>query len=140
MHQVCRNVARMRRTHGKLFDIIPRFYMLPVEWEAFQEHVRRCPGSMWIRKPCASSRGRGVKLIKPSTISPKCKKTIIQQYVHRPLCVNGYKFDLRVYVAVTSFLPLARILPCTSCNFWLCGRHAIAHYIHGSGPWPLKCG
>lgn len=97
----------MRRLHGKVFDIIPLFYMLPLEWAAFQQHAKRSPGTMWIRKPLASSRGRGVRMVlKPSAITRKCKKAIVQQYVHKPLCINGYKFDLRIYLAVTSFHPL----------------------------------
>eukprot|EP00892_Ulva_mutabilis_P005548 jgi/Ulvmu1/3365/UM156_0022.1 len=107
----CRNVARMRRIHGKIFDIIPLFYMLPGEWDSFQQHVKRSPGSVWIRKPLASSRGRGVRVVaKPIALSSRCKKAIVQLYIDRPLCVNGFKFDLRVYVAVTSIHPLRAYL------------------------------
>ena len=31
---------------------------------------------------------------------------VVSQYIDRPLLINGYKFDLRVYVAITCYNPL----------------------------------
>jgi tubulin polyglutamylase TTLL5 len=31
---------------------------------------------------------------------------VVSQYIGNPLLVNGYKFDLRIYVALTSINPL----------------------------------
>lgn len=37
---------------------------------------------------------------------PTDEKCVITRYVDNPLLINGLKFDLRIYVAVTSFEPL----------------------------------
>jgi hypothetical protein len=86
---------------------MPTFYILPGDWDAFQKAVAKHPKSIWIRKPLASSRGRGVGVLSaPSKVPKACKKCLVQQYIRRPFLINGLKFDLRLYVLVTSFRPL----------------------------------
>lgn len=61
---------------------------------------------MWIVKPSNSSRGRGIYLVDdPSEISTE-DDSVISRYISNPLLINGHKFDLRIYVVVTSFNPL----------------------------------
>lgn len=103
----CSNIASMRRRKGAAFDIIPTFFLLPRDWKDFQAAVAHFPKRIWIKKPLASSRGRGVSVLaRPAKVSQTCKPCLIQHYIRRPLLINGMKCDLRLYVAVTSFQPL----------------------------------
>ena len=106
----CRNVDRLQRRHGQI-SLLPKFFILPNSWEEFMQYMKQNPSRMWIRKPLASSRGRGIRVLsKPQKLSPTCNKCIIQEYIQKPLCVHGYKFDVRVYVAVTAFHPMRAYL------------------------------
>jgi len=60
-------------------------------------------------KPKASSQGKGISVISNFDEIPRgcgLRPSIVQQYVHNPLLICGFKFDLRIYVALTSVNPL----------------------------------
>ena len=62
--------------------------------------------NIWIVKPANSSRGRGIHLIDDIKEVDIDELSVISRYVTNPLLINGHKFDLRIYVCVTSYDPL----------------------------------
>ena len=52
------------------------------------------------------SRGRGIYLIEDVNEISVEDTSVISRYISNPLLINGHKFDLRLYVVVTSFEPL----------------------------------
>ncbi|CAH0397867.1 unnamed protein product [Chilo suppressalis] len=102
-------------------NFIPVTYVLPSDYNMFVEEFRRFPQSTWILKPCGKSQGAGIflinKLSKLKKWSRESKKYlqhqltsrdtyVISRYIDNPLLIGGKKFDLRIYVLVTSFRPL----------------------------------
>ena len=69
---------------------------------------RRKIGStnLWILKPASSSRGRGITVVDSLEDITYDQLVVAQSYIPRPMCLGGHKFDLRLYVLVTSFNPL----------------------------------
>lgn len=57
-------------------------------------------------KPSASSCGRGIKVIGRKTRVQKRDGYLVSKYISKPHLINGLKYDLRVYVLVTSYDPL----------------------------------
>mmetsp|Transcript_33418 Transcript_33418/g.76354 ORF Transcript_33418/g.76354 Transcript_33418/m.76354 type:complete len:1177 (+) Transcript_33418:33-3563(+) len=130
-----RCLDRYTRTGAKVsqyFHICPRTFVLPKEYcnfiECFQkieeendeEGQKGNPPSdnmpkppkkdkvpnLWIMKPAGSSRGRGIQVVNDVGSVHYGELTIIQQYLPNPFLINGYKWDMRTYVTVTSFNPL----------------------------------
>lgn len=101
-----KNVQRMQQIKGiKHFDFVPQSFVLPGEYQEFCSQFLKDRGP-WIVKPVASSRGRGVFLINHPDQVPLDENLIVSHYLHNPLVIDGFKFDVRLYVAVTSYDPL----------------------------------
>lgn len=67
------------------------------------------PNKKWIFKPAAQAQGRGIFVTdKICDIPHKSSNSnyVVSEYISNPLLLNGYKFDMRIYVAITSINPL----------------------------------
>lgn len=104
--QLWTNLSRMMKKFGQEYDFMPRTYILPREIHKFECAWQKYRvGSTWIVKPPTSGHGRGIRVINQWWEIPKWHSMIVQRYISRPRLINGSKFDLRIYVLVTSVNP-----------------------------------
>ena len=61
----------------------------------------------WIAKPTSSSQGKGIFITNNyDDIARSERPLVVSHYIANPLTINGLKFDLRLYVCLTSIYPL----------------------------------
>jgi len=65
------------------------------------------PQRNYIVKPSSSSQGKGIFITSNfNEVNNLRESIIVSEYIDNPLLLDGYKFDLRIYVAMTSINPL----------------------------------
>ncbi|XP_075245749.1 tubulin polyglutamylase ttll6-like isoform X2 [Convolutriloba macropyga] len=103
---LARNMNRMVKLFPKDYAIFPKSWCLPADFGDFQAYTRQKKNKTYILKPESGSQGKGIWICKnPKEIKPN-EHSVCQQYVSKPLLVDGFKFDLRLYICVTSCDPL----------------------------------
>uniref|UniRef100_A0A3B4FM80 Tubulin--tyrosine ligase-like protein 9 n=1 Tax=Pundamilia nyererei TaxID=303518 RepID=A0A3B4FM80_9CICH len=125
--QLEREVGRIEASNC---DFFPCTFAMPSEYHLFVEEFNRSPGNTWIMKPVGKSQGKGIFLFRKLKDIIEWKKVglckelvdgsrseeqkdgvqvksyVAQRYIENPYLINGRKFDMRVYVLVTSYVPL----------------------------------
>ncbi|KAL9642227.1 hypothetical protein ABK040_007228 [Willaertia magna] len=107
------NLFRQKEIMGSNeYDFFPDSYLLPYDHKLFMKKAQE--QELFILKPFASSCGRGISVwnSKTSEPIPEDRKVLVQEYIHDPLLIGEKKFDMRLYVVVSSFNPLRVYLHC----------------------------
>eukprot|EP00750_Incisomonas_marina_P020833 INCI4096.3.p1 GENE.INCI4096.3~~INCI4096.3.p1 ORF type:complete len:891 (+),score=153.96 INCI4096.3:235-2907(+) len=106
-------IEEMRRRFASVFNIAPQSFILPRDEGSLLRAVKARHTRLWIKKPTNSSRGRGIRVVSNDQVrkrltkfTKKKKNVMIQEYMDKPYLINGFKFDIRMYVLVSSFDPL----------------------------------
>nr|XP_020136701.1 tubulin polyglutamylase TTLL6 isoform X2 [Microcebus murinus] len=112
MSEICRkdllarNMSRMFKMFPKDFHFFPRTWCLPADWGDLQTYSRSRKNKTYICKPDSGCQGRGIFITRTVKEIKPGEDMICQLYISKPFIIDGFKFDLRIYVLVTSCDPL----------------------------------
>ncbi|PAA48342.1 hypothetical protein BOX15_Mlig019363g1 [Macrostomum lignano] len=117
MAEICRkdllakNMGKLNQRYPSEYKFAPRTWCLPDQLANFRQHTQEQKSEVkpsYICKPVDGTSGRGIKIYKtaeevPQTVESQC---VLQEYVSNPFLIENVKFDLRLYVLVSSCDPL----------------------------------
>ncbi|KAM8873667.1 tubulin polyglutamylase TTLL7 isoform 1-T1 [Spinachia spinachia] len=107
---LARNMSKMIKCNPQEYSFIPKTWIFPAEYTQFQNYVmelrRKRKQKTFIVKPANGAMGHGISLIRNWEKLPAQEHFIVQEYLDKPFLMEGYKFDLRIYILVTSCDPL----------------------------------
>lgn len=113
----CKGVRLVAAMCPRINDFVPPTWLLPDEAPAVYELLQdpHCPP--FIVKPEYGLQGNGIFIVRNQVdlkvasaakglASMDAPRHVCQQYIVNPLTLDGFKFDLRMYVVLTSLAPL----------------------------------
>ncbi|XP_050165358.1 tubulin polyglutamylase TTLL13-like isoform X2 [Myiozetetes cayanensis] len=103
---LARNLNRMLRLFPKEYNIFPRTWCLPADYGDFHAYRSMRKTRTFICKPDNSCQGKGIFITHHPEEIKHGERMICQQYISEPFLIDGFKFDMRIYVLVTSCDPL----------------------------------
>jgi tubulin polyglutamylase TTLL4 len=97
----------MARSHGTAFDFHAKSYVLPQDRDLLDRDFEELgKDAVFIKKPQSGAQGIGISLVTRSDEVQRDKRLLVQRYIGEPHLIGKKKYDLRIYVVVTSWDPL----------------------------------
>ena len=98
------------------YQFYPKTFVIPEELDKFRKFIDK-EGKICIAKPTAGHQGDGIYILQKYTDLPFVKNGyidkkdyVVQTYLEKPLLIDHKKFDLRLYVLISSVKPFIAYL------------------------------
>ena len=84
---------------------VPQAFQIPADKEEFLIYAKQNPNKLFVQK---NNNHRGIKIEKVENLNldDDDEGSFVQEFIHNPLLVDGYKFDIGIYTTLTSVDPL----------------------------------
>ncbi|CAG5115127.1 unnamed protein product [Candidula unifasciata] len=107
---LARNFSKMQKAIPDVYNFIPKTWVLPADYLLLQNYAKdmkqKKKNVTFIVKPSNGAQGHGISLFRNAEKIQSSEHYIVQEYIDKPLLLDGYKFDLRIYVLITHCDPL----------------------------------
>ncbi|XP_063414060.1 tubulin polyglutamylase TTLL7-like isoform X1 [Mytilus trossulus] len=107
---LARNMLKVSKEFPEEYGFIPKSWILPSDYSQLVNYSKdlksKKKSKTFIIKPSNGAQGHGIQLFKNAEKIPATEHFIVQEYIEKPFLLDGYKFDLRIYVLITSCDPL----------------------------------
>ncbi|KAH8381586.1 hypothetical protein KR093_008749, partial [Drosophila rubida] len=82
---------------------LPHAFRLPQQRDEFLEYATAHPEALFVQK---HNEHRHIKVRPPNEIAFNSNDSFVQEFIQKPFLVDGHKFDIGIYVVITSINPL----------------------------------
>ena len=103
---LAKNLNLMQKALPNEYNFFPQTWVLPSDSKSFKDQFNGKRSKTFIIKPEYNCQGVGIFLTRNYDWLIQGEHYVAQKYLHKPLLIEGLKFDLRIYVLVTGVSPL----------------------------------
>lgn len=108
--ELAMNLEVMRQKFPEEYSFFPVTYVIPRDLPLLREQFSITTGkskSVFIVKPAGGSQGKGIFITRTlKEVEDLSSVHVCQRYIANPLLIENKKFDLRIYILITSCNPL----------------------------------